>query len=208
MPPNNRPDALGYAVIQNFFVEKMNYVSPEQLILAIDLANQKKFECDLTLYNRTFSVGFITPIVINYLAYEKTIKDTKIAENQKKLAVKTKPTNEEIAEMNDKFFKESFETFCKIGWFEDIGNALHTLLVLSGKIGVLTHEKYTSEAKTLLEVKYSKENAKNYVQRGEFNRVLSEIENNSAPQLEIMAKKICINEFFLARKETIIKSLI
>lgn len=179
----------------------MNYISPEQLILAIDLANQKKFECDLILYNRTFSVGFITPIVINYLAYEKTIKDTKIVANQKQLAVKTKPTDEQIAEMNDLFFKESFETFCKHGWFDDIGNVLHTLLVQSNKIGVLTHQKYMSEAKLLLEGKYSKDNAKNYIERNEFKRVLEQLENNSAPQLEIMAKKICLNEFFKARKD-------
>lgn len=189
------------AVIVEFFTTKMNYVSPEQIKLAIDCAQKKLFEADLTLYNRTFSVGFMAPIIINYLAYEKTLKDTKIVAGNKQLAVKTQPTNEEITEMNDLFFKESFETFCNHGWFEDIGNALHTLLVQSNKIGVLTHEKYMSEAKVLLEGKYSKDNAKNYVERNEFKRVLEQIENNSAPQLEIMAKKICLNEFFLARKD-------
>lgn len=199
----NAVSELTMAVIQEFFVNHMNYISPEEIRLAVFCAIEKKFEFDLTLYNKTFSAEFMASIIKKYLEYRNTLKDTKIVANQKQLAVKTKPTDEEVAEMNDKFFKESFETFCKHGWFEDIGNALHTLLVQSKKIGVLTHEKYISEAKVLLEGKYDKSNAKTYQERNEFKRVLGQIENNSAPQLEILAKKICLNEFFKAKKDKI-----
>lgn len=205
IPVNNRPDELTFKLIVNFFIDKMNYVTPDQLILAIDLANQKKFECDLTLYGRTFSVGYIAPIVTAYLEYEKTIKDTKIIEKTHQLAEKSKMTNEEIAEANDKLFKDGFTEFLKTGWFEDYGNVLHGLLVQNGKIGVLTHEKYTDEAKIQLESRYDLKTAINVFEANKFKKVLTELENNTGTELEILSKKICINKYFEAKQELLIK---
>jgi hypothetical protein len=174
----------------------MNYVSPEQIKLAIDCAQKKLFEADLTLYNRIFSVGFMTPIIINYLAYEKTIKDTKITNSHKQLAEKTKPTDQEIAEMNDKFLIESFEYYKKFEWFEDPGNTLHDLLVISGKIKSDSYIRFIEDAKDAITYRKRPEMARNNIERLSFKNFLSEMELKGGVELEIMAKKICLNKYF------------
>jgi hypothetical protein len=201
LSPTNAVSEYTMAVIQEFFVNHMNYISVEEIRLAVFCAIEKKFECDLTLYNKTFSAEFMAGIIKKYLDYRNSLKDTKIVANQKQLATKTQPTNLEIAQMNDKFYIESFETFCKEGWFEDSGNCLYNLLVDANKISHTTHLKYMSEAKILIEGKYSQNKAKNGLERLKFKGLLSDLENNLGTELEIAQKKICLNKFFEARKE-------
>lgn len=198
----NSTTTLTTTVIKDFFLNHMNYISTDDMNLAIKCAMEKKFDCDLNLYNKTFSADFMASIIKKYLDYRNTLKDTKIINKNLQLAEKTKPTDREIAENNDKFFKSAFEEFLKNGWFEDSGNTLHELLVEFRKIDPLSHTKYIEQGVSVLRGKKNVLNAKNSVQILEYRKFIEKLELGGCDSdVVIMAKKICLNEFFKAKKD-------
>jgi hypothetical protein len=114
---NNFPNEYSLSVIYDLFLGKCDYYSPEEIKMAIICAVEGKFECDLSLYNRTFSADYMLSIIKKFVEYRKTLKDEVIETKNKQLAEKTKPTEEEIAKSNDEYLLNAFQSYKENNWF-------------------------------------------------------------------------------------------
>jgi hypothetical protein len=197
--PMNRPDELIFAQIVNFFIEHMNWISPDDIQLAFICAAAGKFEANLSIYNRSFSIEYVTDPLKKYLKWRGELKDTVIQARIKE--EKKKPTDEERAEIMFQGFKNAFNEFISTKHFDDYANCIHDYLVGAKWIGEESWKRYLSDAEENVRKRNSQPSTSN-IELDRMKKVLKMLAERNCPDLiENEAKQLCLMDFFTKSKE-------
>lgn len=188
--PASWPGEYSLTVIYDYFVNTFNWISPDDIALAFKCAGEKRFDADLSLYNKTFSAQYVADVVKKYIDWRYTIKDIKIVPQIEEKSTITEAEKEAIM---SRALTDAIEIYCKMDWYNDLGNSIHNYLVRKGKIKEDSYLRYMDEAERKVKV------VSNSLTKDEYRAAKAFIEKLNAgeavPKVEFVAKEICLNEY-------------
>jgi hypothetical protein len=188
--PTNWPGEYSLTVIYDYFVNTFNWISPDDIALAFKAAGEKRFEVDISLYNKTFSAQYVADVVKKYIEWRGSIKDVKIVQQ---IEEKSKITEAEKEAIMSRALTDAIEIYIKLDWYNDLGNSVHNYLVRKGKIKEDSHLRYVDQAKEKIA------NVTNCIDKDEYNSAknfIKKLNGGELPlQVEFVAKEICLNEY-------------
>lgn len=204
----NYPNENEFTFLIKKIKENLSDFAPEEIILAFELAVNNKFESDLNLYDKSFSLNYLTQVLLAYrnfrfdvLKKEKQMKQTELFENHP-----PKEIQEQRLRHGTLSYFRLYRDNC-LKNFDDYGNARYNYLDKLGVIPFTTERK--NEIKKQAIEKYRTELVNNSINiskpqqvRDECKKILKNFDNlKEENRITSIAKEMALKIFFDELKE-------
>jgi len=139
----NYPEQTEFDFLKNKAKEYFKNLTLEEIVLAFEFAVQKKYNVDLCLYNKPFSLSYLSDVISEYKKYKFDM-----IKNQPKMEEK-KPSEKEVNSMLKHGIIQQFRLY-KTNYlkdFNDFGNVRYNYLAKIGLINYTEEKKQTIREK-------------------------------------------------------------